>query len=95
MLKVTIKFYGCYKYKGSSKRRIYRLRKERFLTQLRNDPVLVPALILEPSQPTHPATLSESVPTVVAKALIKQTKGTIHVLQALYFVILWVIGSYK
>ena len=35
-------FYGRNKFKSPSKRRRHRLRKQRFLTQFREDPVLIP-----------------------------------------------------
>ena len=50
VLKVTMKFYGGYKYKSPSKRRRDRLRKKKFLAKFRKDPVLVPVPFLEPGQ---------------------------------------------
>ena len=50
VLKVTMKFYGGYKYKSPRKRRRDRLRKKKFLAKFRKDPVLVPVPFLEPGQ---------------------------------------------
>ena len=50
VLKVTMKFYGGYRYKSPSKRRQDRLRKEKFLAKFRRDPLLVPIPFLKPYQ---------------------------------------------
>ena len=84
VLKVTMKFYEGYKYKNPSSSRRYRLRKKRFLTQFRNDSVLLPVPFLEPGQFPYPTTLGGPVPAVVANALIKQTEDTIDVLWGLH-----------
>ena len=43
VLRVTMKFYGGFKYKSPSKRRRDKLRKEKFLAKFRRDPILVPS----------------------------------------------------
>ena len=45
-----MKLYGGYKFKGPSKRRWDRVRKERFLGKFKRDPLLVPIPFLEPGQ---------------------------------------------
>ena len=44
VLKVTIKFYGGYKYKNLSKKRRGQCRQLKFLAKFRKDPNLVPFL---------------------------------------------------
>ena len=61
VLKVTMKFYGGYKYKSPKKRRRDRLRKKRFLAKFRKDPVLVPVPFLEPGQSPHPVSLGAAM----------------------------------
>ena len=72
VLKVTMKFYGGYKYKSPSKRRRDRLRKKRFLAKFRKDPVLVPVPFLEPGQSPHPVLLGGLVLATMEAALHKQ-----------------------
>ena len=50
VLKVIMRFYEGYKYKGPSKRRRDKLRKGKFLSKFRKDPILVPIPFLEPDQ---------------------------------------------
>ena len=50
VLRVTMKFYGGFKYKSPSKRRRDKLRKEKFLAKFRRAPILVPIPFLEPGQ---------------------------------------------
>ena len=45
VLRVTMDFFGGYKYKSPSKRRKDRLRKQRFLAHFSVDPVVVPVPI--------------------------------------------------
>ena len=61
VLKVTMRFYGGYKYKSTSKRRRDGLRKKKFLTKFREDPVLVPVPLLEPCQSPQPVSLGGPV----------------------------------
>ena len=54
VLRVILRFYGGFKYKSPSKRRRDKLGKEKFLTKVRSDPILVPIPFLEPGQsPSH------------------------------------------
>ena len=68
VLRVTIKFYGCFKYKSPSKRRMDKLRKEKFLAKFRRDPILVSIPFLEPGQSPSPATLGGPVPEATITA---------------------------
>ena len=61
VLRVTMKFYGGFKYKSPSKRRRDKLRKEKFLAKFRRDPILVPIPFLEPGQSPPPAVLGGPV----------------------------------
>ena len=72
VLKVTMKFYGGYKYKSPSKRRRDMLRKKRFLAKFRKDPVLVPVPFLEPGQSPHPVSLGGLVLATMEASLFKQ-----------------------
>ena len=72
VLKVTMKFYGDYKYKSPSKRRRDMLRKKRFLAKFRKDPVLVPVPFLEPGQSPHPVSLGGPVLATMEASLLKQ-----------------------
>ena len=72
VLKVTMKFYGGYKYKSPSKRRRDMLRKKRFLAKFRKDPVLVPVPFLEPGQSPHPVSLGGPVLATMKASLLKQ-----------------------
>ena len=72
VLKVTMKFYGGYKYKSPSKRRRDMLRKKRFLAKFRKDPVLVLVPFLEPGQSPHPVSLGGPVLATMEASLLKQ-----------------------
>ena len=72
VLKVTMKFYGGYKYKSPGKRRRDMLRKKRFLAKFRKDPVLVPVPFLEPGQSPHFVSLGGLVLATMEASLIKQ-----------------------
>ena len=72
VLKVTMKFYGGYKYKSPSKRRRDMLRKKRFLAKFGKDPVLVPVPFLEPGQSPHPVSLGGLVLATMEAPLLKQ-----------------------
>ena len=61
VLRVTMKFYGGFKYKSPSKRRRDKLRKEKFLAKFKRDPILVLIPFLEPGQCPSPATLGGPV----------------------------------
>ena len=68
MLRVTMKFYGGFKYKSPSKRRRDKLRKEKFLAKFKRDPILVPIPFLEPGQSPSPATMGGPVPEAIITA---------------------------
>ena len=72
VLKVTMRYYGDYKYKSPSKRRRDRLRKKRFLAKCRKEPVLVPVPFLEPGQSPHPVSLGGPVLATIEAFLLKQ-----------------------
>ena len=48
MLRVTMRFYQCFKYKSPSKMRRDRPRKEKFLAKFKEGHLLVPISFLEP-----------------------------------------------
>ena len=68
VLRVTMKFYGSFKYKSPSKRRRDKLRKEKFLAKFRRAPILVPIPFLEPGQSPSPAILGGPVPEAIITA---------------------------
>ena len=68
VLKVTMKFYGGFKYKSPHKRRRDKLRKEKFLAKFRRAPILVPIPFLEPGQSPSPAILGGPVPKAIITA---------------------------
>ena len=70
VFKVTMKFYGDYKYKSPSKRKRDRLKKEKFLAKFRRDPILVPIPFLEPGQTPTPVTLGVPIHTAISIAFI-------------------------
>ena len=55
-----------YKYKCPSKRRIDRLRKQKFLAQFKRDLELVPVPLLELGHSPHPSALAGPAPAAVA-----------------------------
>ena len=71
-LKVTMKFYGGYKYKSPSKRRRDKCRKAKFLATLRREAFLVPIPFLEPGQSPQPLSLGGHVCTTITTALLTQ-----------------------
>ena len=68
VLRVTMKFYGGFKYKSPSKRRSDKLRKEKFLAKFKRDPILVPIPFLEPGQFPSSATLGGPVQEAIITA---------------------------
>ena len=74
VLEVTMKFYGGYKYKSPSKRRMDRLRKERFLAKFKRDPLLVPIPFLEPAQSPSPVALGGPVCSAITTAFMTQAE---------------------
>ena len=83
VLEVTMKFYGGYKYRSHSKRRRDRLRKERFLTNFKRDPVLVPIPFLEPSQCPCPVALGGPVCSAIATTFMTQAEEVVEDMQNL------------
>ena len=77
VLRVTMKFYGGFKYKSPSKRRRDRLRKEKFLAKFRRDPILVPIPFLEPCQSPSPAALGGPVLENMATAFATEIKEVV------------------
>ena len=69
-----MKFYGGYKYKGPSKRRWDRLRKERFLAKFKRDPLLVPIPFLELGHSPSPVVLGGLVCSAIATAFMTQAE---------------------
>ena len=74
VLRVTMKFCGGFKYKSPSKRRRDKLRKEKFLTMFKRDPILVPIPFLEPGQSPSPATLGGPVPEAIITAFTTEVE---------------------
>ena len=72
VLKVTMRFYGGYKYKNPSKRRRDRVWRKMFLAKFRRDPVLVPVPFLEPGQSPHPVSQAVPVLAMMKASLLKQ-----------------------
>ena len=77
VLRVTMRFYGGFKYKSPSKRRRDKLRKEKFLAKFRRDPILVPILFLEPGQSPSPATLGGPVIQAIATAFTTEMEEVV------------------
>ena len=74
VLKVTMKFYGGYKYETPSKRRWDRLRKDRFLAKFKRDPLLVPIPFLKPGQSPSPVALGAPVCSAITTAFMTQAE---------------------
>ena len=74
VLRVTMNFYGGFKYKSSSKRRRDKLRKEKFLAKFRRDPILVSIPFLEPGQSPSPTTLDGLVPEDIITAFCTEVE---------------------
>ena len=83
LLEVTMRFYGGYKYKSPSKRRRDRLRKERFLTKFKRDPLLVPIPFLEPGQSPSPVVLGGPVCSAIATDFMTQAEEVVEDMQDL------------
>ena len=84
VLRVTMKFYGGFKYKSSSKRRRDKLRKEKFLAKLRRAPILVPIPFLEPGQSPSPAVLGGPVLKNMATAFATEMKEMVAEIERLH-----------
>ena len=83
VLRVTMKFYGGFKYKSPSKRRRDKLRKEKFLAKFRSDPILVPIPFLEPGQ-SPPAVLGVPVLENMATAFATEMKEVVAEIKRLH-----------
>ena len=77
VLRVTIMFYGGFKYKSPSKRRRDKLRKEKFLAKFRRDPILVPITFLEPGQSPSSAVLGGPVLESMATAFATEMEEVV------------------
>ena len=77
VLRVTMMFYGCFKYTRPSKRRRDKLRKEKFLAKFRRDPILVPIPFLEPGQSPSPAVLGGPVLESMATAFATEMEEVV------------------
>ena len=84
VLKVTMRFYGGFKYKSPSKRRRDKLRKEKFLAKFRRDPILVPIPFLEPGQSPSPATLGGPVLEAIATAFTMEMEKVVAEIKGLH-----------
>ena len=84
VLRVTMKFYGGFKYKSPSKRRRDKLRKEKFLAKFRSDPILVPIPFLEPGQSPPPAVPGGPVLENMATAFATEMKEVVAEIKRLH-----------
>ena len=84
VLRVTMKFYGGFKYKSPSKRRRDKLRKEKFLAKFRSDPILAPIPFLEPGQSPPPAVLGGPVLENMATAFATEMKEVVAEIKRLH-----------
>ena len=84
VLRVTMIFYGGFKYKSPSKKRRDRLRKEKFLAKFRRDPILVPIHFLEPGQSPSPAALGGQVLENMATAFATEIKEVVVEIKRLH-----------
>ena len=84
VLRVTMKFYGGFKYKSPSKRRKDKLRKEKFLVKFRRDPILVPIPFLEPGQSPSPAVLGGPVLESIATAFTTEMEEVVAEIKRLH-----------
>ena len=84
VLRVTMMFYGSFKYKSPSKRRRDKLRKEKFLAKFRRDPILVPIPFLEPGQSPSPAVLGGPVLESMATAFATEMKEVVAEIKRLH-----------
>ena len=84
MLKVTVRFYGGYKYKSPSMRRRDKLRKEKFLAKFRRDPILMPIPFLKNGQtPTH-AAMGAPIHTAISTAFITHAEEMVGEMKRLH-----------
>ena len=84
VLRVTMKFYGGFKYKSPSKRRRDKLRKEKFLAKFRRDPIPVPIPFLELGQSPSPAALGGPVLENMATAFATEIKEVVAEIKRLH-----------
>ena len=84
VLRVTMMFYGGFKYKSPSKRRRDKLRKEKFLAKFRRDPILVPIPFLEPGQSPSPAVLGGPVLESMATAFATEMEEVVAEIKRLH-----------
>ena len=84
VLKLTMRFYGVFKYNSPSKRRRDRLRREKFLAKFKSDPLLVEIPFLEPHQPPSPVTLGGPVHATIATAFTTQAEELVGEIKRLH-----------
>ena len=84
VLRVTMKFYGGFKYQSPSKRRRDKLGKEKFLAKFRRDCILVPIPFLEPGQSPPPAILGGPVLENMATAFATEMKEVVAEIKRLH-----------
>ena len=84
VLRVTMRFYGGFKYKSPSKRRRDKLRKEKFLAKFRRDPILVPIPFLEPGQSPSPATLGGPALEAITTAFAMEMEEVVAEIKRLH-----------
>ena len=84
VLRVTMKFYGGFKYKSPNKRRRDKLRKEKFLARFRRPPILVPIPFLEPGQSPSPAILGGPVPEAIITAFSTEVEELVAETKKMY-----------
>ena len=84
VLRVTMMFYGGFKYKNPSKRRSKKLRKEKFLAKFRRVPILVPIPFLKPGQSPSPAVLGGPVLESMATAFATEFEEVVAEIKRLH-----------
>ena len=84
VLRVTMKFYGGFKYKSPSNRRRGRLRKEKFLAKFKRDPILMPIPLLGPGQSPSPATLGGPAPEAIITAFSTEVEELVTEIKKMY-----------
>ena len=77
VLKVTMSFYGGYKYKSPRKREGNRLSKEKFLAKFSRDPFMVPIPFLEPGQTPTPVAQDTPVCAAISTPFLPWAEETV------------------
>ena len=84
VLEITMRFYGGFKYKSPNKRRLDKLRKEKFLAKFKTDPPLVPIPFLEPGQCPSPVILGQPVCGAIATAFTTQAENIVDEIKMMH-----------